>query len=122
VAAEVPEVGHQSQVLGSREEVVNRGELPGHSDRSAHTGGLRPNIVASHSNYPTICWDQRRKDSNERGLAGAIRAEEGKDRAFFHGEINVVQHTMLAKRLVYAVREDRGSAHAAAHRSSSVRV
>jgi hypothetical protein len=39
--------------------------------------------------------DQRRQDAHHRGLAGAVGAEQGKDRSFGDCQVDVVKHVVV---------------------------
>ena len=46
--------------------------------------------------------DQRREDLHGRGLAGAVRAEQGEDRALGDVEVDAVEYDRVAERLAQA--------------------
>jgi hypothetical protein len=76
----VVQVGHQQQVLLAGEQVVDRGELAGDADRGAHrVGSVATSWPATRTSPPSA--DQRGQDLHRGGLAGAVRAEQGEDRA-----------------------------------------
>ena len=89
------EVGHQPQVLLAREQAVDRGELAGDADRGADGVGLARDVVAGDACLARIGLDQRREDVHGRGLAGAVRPEQGEDRAGLHAEVDAVKRDVV---------------------------
>src|SRR5581483_7281700 len=115
--SKVTQVGHQAQVLGTREQVVDSGKLAGDSDGRPDPGRLGSHVVSGHLDVSGIGGNQGGQDAHDRGLAGAVGTEQGEDRALRDGEVNPVKHAVLAKRLADSGGDDRGR-----HRCSSVRV
>jgi hypothetical protein len=103
----VPQPGHQDEVLPPAEDLVDRRELPGEADGLAHAGGLRPDIEAVDPGRPRVGPQQRGQDLDDRGLARAVRAEQGEDAAPGHLEIYPAQHPQLPVRLLQALHLDR---------------
>ena len=89
--AEVPQVGHQLEVLLAGEELVDRGELAGDADDRADRVRLAGDVVAGDLDLAAIGGDQGREDPDRGRLAGAVRSEEREDRAFGDLEIDAVE-------------------------------
>ena len=92
--AEVVQVGHHDQVLPAGEQAVDRGELAGDADRGAHLLRVPVQIVAGHPDLAGVGGDQGGQDLHRRGLAGAVRAEQGKDGAFGNVQVDAVEHDL----------------------------
>ena len=81
-SVEVPQPGDQHEVLPPAEDLVHGGELPGQADgrRAPAPAALatsKPSTVA----VPRVGPEQRGQDPHQRGLAGAVGAEQGEDAA-----------------------------------------
>ena len=61
-------------------------------------------LLAIHLDFATVGAHQAVEDVHERGLAGAVLANEGVDFAFAHGEIHLVhgQHVRRGEVLAHA--------------------
>ena len=92
LAAEVAKVGHQLQVLGAGEQVVHGRELAGDPDDGPHPVRVGDHVVTGDPHGAGIGRDQGGQDADHRGLAGPVRAEQGQDRAFLHGQAHLVEH------------------------------
>ena len=108
-AAEVVQVGHQDQVLLAGEQAVHGRELPGDADRRADRVGIAGRVLARHPELAAVGADQGREDLDDRGLAGAVGAEQREDRALGDVEVDAVEHEVVAVGLAQAGRCDRGS-------------
>jgi hypothetical protein len=80
--AQVMQIGHQQQVLPAGQQLVHRRVL---SDRATHLIGGAGQVVSGHARLAIVRPDQRGQDLHHRGLAGAVRAEQGEDRALLDG-------------------------------------
>ena len=87
----VAQVADQQQVLATRQPIVDGSELPGQADLVAHLVRSRGNVVAGHRGRAAIGLDEGRQDVDRRGLAGAIAAQQGKDRPLLDAEADVFQ-------------------------------
>jgi hypothetical protein len=103
----VVQVRHQAQVLLAGEEVVHRRELAGHADRGAYRIRFLDWIVARDPHLATVGADQRRKDLNRRGLAGAVGAEQREDRPLWNVQVDAVEDNLVAIRLAQPDCRDR---------------
>ena len=92
------QVRHQQQVLLAGEQVVHRRELAGDADRGADRIGLTGQVVAGNPHLATIGADERGQDLHDRGLAGAIGAEQREDRSRSHVQVDAVEHHVVAER------------------------
>ncbi len=109
-ALQVPQPGHQHQVLPPGEDLVDRRELPGEADRLPHVRRLRGDTEAINGGHPRVGLEQRGQDIHDRGLARAVRAEQGENAAPRHLEIHAAQHTQLLVGLLQSPHPDRLSA------------
>jgi hypothetical protein len=89
------QVHHQLQVLLPRQQLVHRRELPGDSDRRAHGLGLGHDVVPGDADRPPIGLRQRGQHVHRRGLAGPVRAEQGKDRPRGNLQVDAVKHDLV---------------------------
>ena len=118
--AEVPQVGHQPQVLLAGEQVVDGGELPGDGDGGADRLGFARHVVPGRRGpSPPSARVQRGEDVDGRRLAGAVRAEQGEDRPFRHGQVEAVEDDVVAEGLAEPGGRD-GRGDGSGHGSLSV--
>ena len=110
-ATEMVQIGHQPEVLLARQQVVQRGELTGDADALAHPVGVVDDVVTSHADLPGVSGHQGGQDPHERGLAGAVGAEEGEHRALGHRR-GRRRRARPFRRTTSARRSPRSSAHA----------
>ena len=80
-ALQVPQPGHQYQVLPPGEGFVHGRELPGEADGLPHVRRLRGDVEAIDGSRARVRLEQRGQDIHGRGLACAIGAEQGEDAA-----------------------------------------
>ena len=52
--------------------------------------------MAGHPELAAVGVDEGGQDLDDGGLAGAVRAEEGEDRALGHGQVDAVEHDLVA--------------------------
>ncbi len=100
-AAEMVEVGHQAHVLHARQQLVQRGELSGDPDRGPHRVRIVHHVVTRHAHLTGVRGDQGGEDPDHRGLAGAVRTEEGEDRPLGDRQVDAVEHHRLVKGLAH---------------------
>ena len=105
---QVTQLGDQHEVLPAGEHLVDRGELAGQADRLAHVAGVRGDVEAVHGGGARVGLQQRRQDPHQRGLAGAVRAEQREDAARLDVEVDAAQHVQVLERLLDALDPDRG--------------
>ena len=105
---QVAQPGDQHQVLPAGEHLVDRGELAGQADRLAHVAGIRGDVEAVDRGGARVGLQQRREDPHQRGLAGAVRAEQREDAPRPHVEVDAPQHLQVLERLLDAPHPDRG--------------
>ena len=113
---EVPQVGHQDQVLLAGEELVHRRELAGDADRGAHGVGIPRKIVARDLDLAAVRRDQRREDVDRGRLAGAVRPEKREHRPLPHLEVDAVEDLMSAEGLAQPGHADCETATWGPHR------
>jgi hypothetical protein len=99
---------HEAEVLGAGEQVVDRGHLAGHADRRPHLLRVRGHVVPGDDRGAAVRRQQRGQDADDRGLPGAVRAEQRGDRAPLDGEVDAVEHDLVAEGLAQAAYRDRG--------------
>ena len=102
------EVGHQAQVLAAGEQLVDRRELPGDTDRGAHPGWLPSYVEAGDPDLAVVGGQQGGEDVDDGRLAGAVGSEEGVDGALRNSQVDAVQHGMIAVGLGQSGDLDRG--------------
>ena len=100
---QVPQPGHQHQVLPPGEDLVHGRELPGEADGLPHVRRLRGDVEAVDGGRPGVGLEQRGQDLHDRGLACAVGAEQGEDAAPRHVEVHAAQHVQLLVRLLQAL-------------------
>jgi hypothetical protein len=105
--AQVAEVGHQGEVLLAGEQVVHRGELAGDADHLADRVGVPGHVVARDAHLATVGADQGGQDVHGGGLAGAVGAQQRKDRSLGNAQVDAVQHHLVAERLAQPGYRDR---------------
>ena len=115
---QVPQPGHQHQVLPPGEDLVHGRELPGEADGLPHVRRLRGDVEAVDGGRPRVGLEQRGQDLHDRGLAGAVGAEQGEDAAPRHVEVHAAQHVQLLVRLLQALHADRGDRLRGGHRDA----
>ena len=117
---QVPQPGHQHEVLAPGEDLVHGRELPGEADGLPHVGRLRGDVEAIDGRRPRVGLEQRGQDLHDRGLAGTVGAEQGEDAAPRHVEVHAAQHAQLVVRLLQALNTDRCvGGHCCSPRSAS---
>ena len=115
-AVQVVQVGHQRQVLFAGQELVDGRELAGHPDRVAHRVGLARYVVAGDADSPA---------SGSSRVARmftivVLPAPLGPSRANTvpgDGQVDAVEHDVVAKRLAHADGDDRGRGRRGFHGS-----
>ncbi len=107
-AGEVVQVRHEEHVLLAGDQVVDGGELAGDTDRGAHRLGVGGQVVAADVDAAgaRVGGDEGGEDLHGGGLAGAVRAEQGEDRSFGDGQVDAVEHDLVAVGLAQPVRRD----------------
>jgi len=80
------------------------------------TGRVPRQVVPRDADPPRVRADQRRQDAHHRRLAGAVRAQQGEDRALLDRQVEAVQHELVAETPAQSAHRDR-----AAHGASLVR-
>jgi predicted ATPase/DNA-binding SARP family transcriptional activator len=104
---QVPQPGHQDQVLPPGEDFVHGRELPGKADGLPHTPRLRGDVEAVDGGRPRVGLEQRGQDFHDRGLARAVGAEQGEDAAPRHVEVHAAQRAHLLVGLLQTLHVDR---------------
>jgi hypothetical protein len=107
----VQQVGHEPQVLRAGQQVVDRGELAGQGDRGAHGVRFAMQVVPRDAGLPAVGGGEGGQDVDGGRLARPVRAEQGEDRPFRHGQVEAVEHDLGAEGLAQARdRDGRGVA------------
>ena len=91
------QVSHQDQVLFAGEQLVHRRELAGDADRRAHRIRVVGNIVTGDAQLPGVGADQGGQDLHHGGLAGAVGAEQRKDRPLGDLQVDAVENDLVAE-------------------------
>ena len=105
-AGEVVQVRHEEHVLLAGDQTVDGGELSGDADRGADRLGVGGQVVAADVQPGRVGGDEGGEDVDGGGLAGAVRAEQGEDRPFGDGQVDAVEHDLVAVGLAQPVRRD----------------
>jgi hypothetical protein len=69
--------------------------------------GLAGEVVTAHAHRAGVGGDQGREDLDDRGLAGAVGAEQREDRSLGDVQIDAFEHDVVAVGLAQADRRDR---------------
>jgi hypothetical protein len=96
---DVVQVGHQHEVLGAGEQVVERRELAGDADGGPHRDGIGGQVVAGDGDLAGVGGQQGREQVDGRGLARPVRSQQGEDRPRRHVEVDAVEHHVLPEGL-----------------------
>src|SRR4029077_15582433 len=86
----------------------DRGELTRQGEELTRLGRLGSDIVAKQVGSSCVRLEQRRQDADERGLAGAVRAEQAEDHAFGNLQIDAGQGRRRPEPLDDALDADGG--------------
>ena len=86
------QVADQQQVLATGQPIVDGSELPRQTDLVAYLVRSRGNVIAGHRGRATIGLYEGRQDIDCRSLAGAIAAQQGKDRPLLNAGADVFQN------------------------------
>jgi hypothetical protein len=105
---EVPQVGDQHEILPPAEDLVDGRELSGEADGLSDVRRLRGDVKSVDASSPRIGLEQRGQDSDERGLACPVRAEQGENVATSDLEVHTAQHLQLLVRLLQPMHVDSG--------------
>ena len=90
------------QVLEAGQILVDGGVLPRQADLVAQRRGVVHDVIADDRGAPGVGFQQRGQNPDDRGLAGAVRAEQAEHRSPPHLEIDALQGSDLAVGLVEA--------------------
>jgi hypothetical protein len=100
-AREVLQVGHQRQVLSTREQLVDGRELTGYTDRGADRVGLARDVVSGNTDRPVICLEQGGEDLDHRRLARPVGSQQREHAALLDGELDPVEDDVVAEGLAH---------------------
>ena len=106
-AAIAEEPAEEDEILVAGQVLVDRGELPGEADPAAHRVGIGDHVEPEHAGAAAVGLEQRREHAHDRGLAGAVRAQEPVDRAAADDEVDAVDGAVRPEGLDQARRRDR---------------
>jgi hypothetical protein len=108
---EVAKPGDHHEVFAPGEDLVDRCELSGETDRLADLSGLRHDIEPVHHRSAGVGLGQRGEDLHDRGLTGPVRAEECHDVAPCDLKVDPAEHLEVTERLHQAGDPDSWRAH-----------
>ena len=80
-AGEMKQVSHQVEVLAPGEQAVDGRELPGQADEATHGARVGRGVGPGDAHRPRVGGQQRAHRAYHGGLARAVGAQEGHDRA-----------------------------------------
>jgi hypothetical protein len=93
---QVVEQSDHAQVLVPRQVLVDRGVLAGQADAAPHRVGVLDDVDAVDGGGARGRLEDRRQDSDHRGLARAVGTQESEDLAPGHVQRHAVEGTHLA--------------------------
>jgi hypothetical protein len=105
---QVPQPGHQHQVLAPGEDLVDGRELTGEADGRADVRRPRGDVEAGDGGRPRIGPQRRGQDLHDRRLACAVGAQQGEDAAPRDVEVDAAQHVQALVGLLQGAHVDRG--------------
>lgn len=94
--AQVVQVGHEAQVLGAGEEVVDGRDLAGDADGGADGVTVVGDVVPGDADGARVGPEQGGQHAHRGGLAGAVGTEQGGHRPGGDGEVDAVEHELGA--------------------------
>ena len=97
-ALQTVEASDHLEVLAARERVVDGCELPGQADQRAHARCIAQYVEAENASTAGVGPQQRREHAHERGLAGAVRAQEALHRAGADRQVDAGERACLVER------------------------
>jgi hypothetical protein len=103
---EVPQPGDHHEVLPPGQDLVDGRELPGEADGLSHVSRLRSDIEAVDAGSARVGLEQCGQDVDDRGLAGAVGAEECEDAPARHVEVHTREHLQVLVGLPQSVDLD----------------
>ena len=89
------------------EDLVHGSELPGEAEGLPHVRRLRGDVEAIDRRRPRVGPEQGGEDLHDRGLAGAVGAEQREDAAPRHVEVHAAQHVQVLVGLLQSLHADR---------------
>ncbi|MGC0369331.1 hypothetical protein RKD05_001583 [Microbacterium sp. SLBN-111] len=98
------------EVLGGRELLVDRRELPREADELPDDVGVLDDVVAEDLGPSPVGTQQRREHADGGGLSGTVGAENAVDGPGFDDEIDAVDGPVRAERLDEPFGSHRGNA------------
>jgi hypothetical protein len=87
------------QVFPPGQVLVQGGELPGHGNRGAHVVRGQHEVMAHDRGGAGVEPGEGREHTQEGRLSGTVRAQDGKDHAARHVEIDAVDGAHSSERL-----------------------
>ena len=97
--AQAVQAAEHPQVLGAREQVVDGRELAREGDGAPHRHRVGDDVVPGDAHLTGVGRRQRGQDADERGLPGAVRAEQRVDPPRGHGKVDAVENHVVAEGL-----------------------
>jgi hypothetical protein len=117
----VPEFGDHDQVLPAGEDLVHRRELTRQADRLPHPRRLRQDVESVDARRAVIRLEQGGENPHDRGLAGAVGAEQREDASTRHVEVHALQHLQFPKGLLQSMDLDGETVLDGGHRAAADR-
>jgi hypothetical protein len=96
---EAIEAGHEFEVLGDGQVLVERETLRHVADLALDLQPFGAQVEAEHRAFSLIRRQQAAHDADRRCLAGAVGAEEADDLALRHGHVDMVDDGLVAEAL-----------------------
>jgi len=94
-ALHAPQLGDHDEVLPAGEDLVHRRELAGKADRVPDLRGLRRDVEPADGGGAAVGLEEGREDPDERGLPGAVGAEQREDGPARHVEFDAPEDVQV---------------------------
>ena len=108
VTRQLEQASEHLEVLATREDLVDRRELPGQPEQLANSARLAHDVVPEDFCPSSVRPEQRGEDPDERGLARPVRAEQPKHRALRHLEVYTGERHRRAEALDHSLDANGG--------------
>ena len=100
-AREVVQIGHQREVLSTRQQPIDGRELTGHTNRVADRVGLAPDVVPGDADRAVICLDEGGEDPHHRRLTRPVGPQQREHAALLDSQLESVEDDVVAEGLAH---------------------
>ena len=108
VPRELEQAPEHLQVLAPGQDLVDGRELPGQPEQLANRGGLAHDVVPEDLCSTLLRREQRGEDPDQRGLSGAVRAEQPEHCPLGHLEVDAGERDRRAEALGHSLDANGG--------------